>query len=164
VEVGLADDDGARVAQLLHHERVATGLETGQRERAGGRRHIRRRVIVLHDDRDAVQRSADPAGAALGVERVSLFQCVWIQRDHRVQARTILVVRLDAREVLLDKIVRGDGADPLRGEQLDNGLLGDIEGGRRSRGRQRTDQTDLRSLCSEGRGSEQHREGCPHQH
>ena len=95
-----------------------------------------------------MQRSADPAGAALGVERVSLFQRLWIQRDHRGQARTVLVVRLDAREVLLDKIVRGDGPDPLRAQQLDNGLLGDVEGGRRSRGRQRTDQTDLRP-CGE---------------
>ena len=109
-----------------------------------------------------MQRSADPAGAALGVERVSLFHCFWIQRDHRGQARTVPVVRLDAREVLLDKIVRADGPDPLRGEQLDNGLLSDVEAGRRSRGGQRTDQTDLRTLCSEGLGSEQNREECPH--
>ena len=109
-----------------------------------------------------MQRSANPAGAALGVEGVSLLERFWIQGDHRVEARTVLVVRLDTREVLLDKVVRGDGPDSLRGEQLDDALLGDVEGGAWSRGRQRTDQTDLRRLCRDRRGSEQHREECSH--
>src|SRR6185295_7997535 len=118
----------------------------------GGRRHVDRRVIVLDDDRDAVQRPADAAGATLGVEGTGLFERLWIERDHRVEARPFVVVRLDAGEVLLDEVVRRHRTDPLRGEQLEDRLLADVEGGRGRGRRQRRDQADLRRLRGNERG------------
>ena len=144
---------GARVAQLLHtmdaSRRVSKPASASESRRSSA---CRRRVIVLHDDGDAdAKRVRAPAGAALGVG-VSLFHAFGFSATIAGQARPISVVRLVMRaRVSLDKIVRRNGPDPLRGEQLDNGLLGDVEG-RRSRGRQRTDRPDGRSLCREGCG------------
>src|SRR5207237_3005167 len=64
VQVRLPDDHGAGVTQLPDLERVAFGRETRQGDRSAGRRQIARVVIVLDDDRNAVQRSANATGGA----------------------------------------------------------------------------------------------------
>ena len=110
VQVRLADDDRAGVAQLRHHERVAAGREAGERDRSAGRRHVRGRVVVLDDNRDAVQRPARAARGALAVERVGLVERVRVERDHRVERRPGVVVGADARQVGFDEVARCHGA------------------------------------------------------
>ena len=63
-EVRLAEDDRARRAQPLDDERVARRARPVERERAGGGGHAVRGVdVVLHEHRDAVQRTAHLARA-----------------------------------------------------------------------------------------------------
>ena len=45
----------------------------------------------------------DPPGSSLGVEFFRRVTASRIERDHRVEGRTLLVVRLDAREIDLDE-------------------------------------------------------------
>ena len=106
VQVGFPDDHGAGIAQLFHHERVASGLKALQRERTAGCRHVGRRVVVFDGDGDPVQRPADAARAPLRVERIGDLERPWIERDERVQLGPLLIVGLDPREVLLDDLPR----------------------------------------------------------
>jgi hypothetical protein len=52
--------------------------DVGQRQRAGGVRHRGGVDVVLQQHRDAVQRAAQLAGLALGIERVGVAQRVGI--------------------------------------------------------------------------------------
>jgi len=131
VQVRLPDDDGAGVAQLFHHERVTSGLEAIERQRPARGRHVGGRVIVLDHDGDAVERTADVTRAPLGVERGRRVERVGVQRDERVDARPVLVIGLDASEILLDELAR---RRPVRFHlilQVEDRLLDDIEPGRR---------------------------------
>ena len=76
VQVGLADDDRAGVAQLPHLKPVALGHRALERGRAGGRRRIGRVVVVFQDDRNAVERTAGAARRALPIQRCGLRQRV----------------------------------------------------------------------------------------
>ena len=68
-EVGLAEDDGAGGAQARGDGGVLVRRVADQRQRAGGGRHAVGGVdVVLEQDRDAVQRPAHVAVAALAVE------------------------------------------------------------------------------------------------
>jgi hypothetical protein len=64
VHVGLAQDHGARGAQLLHDGRIGGRHETPERRRAGGGWQSGDVDVVLHDDGHALQRQAGPGGAA----------------------------------------------------------------------------------------------------
>ena len=70
VQVGLADDDRACVAQLLHLKRVAAGHEAGQRQRSARGRQVDGFEVVLHDNRNPVERAAQAPRGALLVEGV----------------------------------------------------------------------------------------------
>ena len=85
-QVGLAEDDGAGVAQARHDERILWRSGADQRERSGRRHHaVCGGDVVLDDDRDAVQRAARAAGLALRVELVRNRQRVGIDLDEAVE-------------------------------------------------------------------------------
>ena len=94
VIAGLGDDDRAGVAQVLRQRRLVRRHESGERQRAAGRRHVGRVDVVLERDRDAVQRTAHFARRALAVALVGLLERARVDRDRRVQP--VLVDR-DAR-------------------------------------------------------------------
>ena len=73
----------------------------GQRERAGGVHHAGDVDVVLDQDRDAVQRAADLAGLALGVERVGVGERRRVDLDDRIQRRPGIVDLRDAIEIRL---------------------------------------------------------------
>ena len=104
--VGLAQNDGAGGAQALGHEGIARrdGALERQRSRRGGHAVVGIE-IVLERDRDAVERSAESASAALRVEFIGDFERVRVDLDHRAQFGALPVHRFDALDVGL-----GDGA------------------------------------------------------
>ena len=57
---------------------------------AGGRRHLRGVVVVFQDDRNAVE-GPRAARRALAVERLRLVERLRVDRDDRVQRRTLMV-------------------------------------------------------------------------
>ena len=65
--------------------------------------HRRRVDVVLERDRDAVQRAVDASARALAVQRVGDRERVRVHRDDRVE---LVLVRRDAREVLLHDLAR----------------------------------------------------------
>ena len=70
-EVRLAENHGAGVAQALDDVGVLLGDGADQGERARRRLHaVRRADVVLDQDRDPVERAAQLAGLALGIEAV----------------------------------------------------------------------------------------------
>ena len=101
-QVRLSEDDSARLAQSRDDERVDRGDGAVERERPGGGGHpARDGDVVLHQDRNAVQRSPDLARLALGIERGGLGARVGVGLDHRPERGSLPVDRRDAREVLL---------------------------------------------------------------
>ena len=95
-EVGLAEDHRAGLAQPGDVEGVGARAMGGQCKRAGGIDHRHRVDVVLEQDREAVQRAAQLAGAAFGVQRVGFLQRRGIGFDHRVEPRAGIVDRGDA--------------------------------------------------------------------
>ena len=106
----LAENHRARIAQLLDLKRVRRRLQRREAKRAAGGRHVGGVVVVLDQDRDAVQRPAHFLVGALAIQRVGFFARARVDHHDRVQPRPRLVVGLDARQVRLDQPARRDAA------------------------------------------------------
>ena len=90
-------------------------------------RHLDRLVVVLDEDRNAVQRSARAPRRALGVERVGRLARARIDGDDRVQRRPLLVVGVDARQIEVDELPRRHLSRLHRALQLLDRLLRHVE-------------------------------------
>ena len=87
-QVRLAEHDGPGRPQAGHDRRVARHPAADQRERARGRLHrVVGRDVVLEQDRDAVQRTAAPAGPSLGVTPRGDLEGGRVGLDDRVEQR-----------------------------------------------------------------------------
>ncbi|KAF1858362.1 hypothetical protein Lal_00014868 [Lupinus albus] len=99
-EVGLAEQDGARLAQAGDERRFVRRHEVRQRERAGrGGAAVRREHVVLHEIRHTVQWAAPPSRRQL---RVGMAGRVQGQRRHAtdaVQAVRAAVLAFDAVQI-----------------------------------------------------------------
>jgi hypothetical protein len=84
--------------------------------------------VVLHRDRDAVQRPAQPACRALAVEFIGEFERACVHGQRRVDA--VFVLR-DAREVLRHQLARGDAPVAQRRLQVPETRLDHRERARR---------------------------------
>src|SRR5690606_34682804 len=114
--------------QLADLERVVRRDGACERERAGGRRQVVRVVVVLDDDRNAVQRAGQPAGAReQRVQRVGDGARRRVHGHDRVERGAALVERLDALEVQVHEPARGQTAVQERGVDLRDGGLFDLE-------------------------------------
>ena len=108
--VGLRQQDRSGFSQLLRDERVPRGNRALQRQRARGGGHPIVRVdVVLERDGDAVQRAADLAGLAFGIELVGDLEGLGVGLDDCPQLRSLAVQGLDSRQVQL-----GDGSRGAR--------------------------------------------------
>ena len=98
--------------------------------------------VVLDQHRDAVQRSAHPAALALGVERRRRsVSASGLSLDHAVQRRPAAIDRLDAAQIALRHLDRGDMPRSHQRLQITNRVLGcgsNIYARRRSAGTRRT--------------------------
>ena len=162
--VALRQHDGARFPELLDLKGVGLRHHALQRQRPRRGRHVRRLVVVLHDQRHAVQRAGGTRLREPGVERVGDLQRVGVGDDDRVQGRALPVVRLDAVEVHLDQPATRQR--PRLERRMDVGdrrflVAEEIEGARVDRrGEQKTDQrshpqspTNRHVAASSSRGS-----------
>jgi hypothetical protein len=98
-------DDGARRPQLLHHERIVGRDGSFEQHGAAGGRQIERVVVVLQHDGDAVERRARTFRLALGVERARGLERFRIQRNDRVQRRTLAIVGLNSSQTALHQLL-----------------------------------------------------------
>jgi hypothetical protein len=116
MEVGLAEDDGAGLPKASNDERVFSRYERCQSQGRAGRRHVRRVVVVLEDDGNAVQRSAHLSGAPLCIHGPRVTFRRWVDADHRVERRSALVVGGDAGEVGARQVERAERPRTCRAE------------------------------------------------
>ena len=122
-QVHLGQDDGARVPQLLHDERIVGRDRALEEHRPAGGRHVGGVDVVLEHDRDAVQRRARALGLPLGVERAGRLERLRVERHHRVNRWALAVVRLDAGQEALHQLLRGQGAGGEGRVQVGDGRL-----------------------------------------
>ena len=123
MQVGLADEYGAGLTETPYLVSIVFRYKTGHCNGACGRRHVLCVVIVLEQDRDAVQWTSYIAGGTFAVERRSFLDRTRIDVDHRVELRTAVVECFDARQVLPDKLLRGGFTTRHRGLYFRNRSL-----------------------------------------
>src|SRR5215213_5249460 len=115
-ERDFAQNNGPRILQLPHNEGVALRAKIREQYRAKGGRHSRGVNLVLEEDRYAVEGPDEaPRGLRLRVKCVRLLEYVGIQRKHRVEGRTLLVIGINAIEVHPDQSPHGQPAVPVSG-------------------------------------------------
>jgi hypothetical protein len=142
-QVDLGEDDRARVAKFPDDKGVGRWDRAVEQLRAAGRREIVGIEVVLQDDRNAVQRPTDFAGAALGIERAGFGEGVRVERNDRVDSRALFVVGGYPGEIPLREHLRGERAF----------VEGDIEVGDRG-----IRQIHRRTRLRQGGGAENSRE------
>src|SRR5207247_10402358 len=101
-------------------------------------------VVVLENDRDAVQRPAYPPGLSLGVQRRGVLPGGRVEPDNGVERRRLVVVGRDPGEVRVDEPDRRRAPGPERRLEISNARL-----------------VDRVALGDEPAGKEEEREG-PH--
>ncbi len=84
--VRLGQDDGARGFDLRHLKRVLVRDEAGERQRSVGALQADGLEVVLHDHRDAVQRSGQSALRESTVELIGLPRRLGVGHDDGVDA------------------------------------------------------------------------------
>ena len=109
-QVDLGENDGAGVAQFFYQKSILRRDRAPQHEGARGGRQIRGVVVVFQYHRNAVQRTARSFRSALGIERTRRVERRGIQCDDGVDRRPLLVVGLDARQVELGELFRGQAS------------------------------------------------------
>jgi hypothetical protein len=77
-------------------------LQSSERERAAGRRHIARLNVVLERNRNPVQRSAHASRRALAIPFVGFLERARVHVNDGVEP---IFVQRDARERLLHELV-----------------------------------------------------------
>ena len=109
------------------------GDEPVERQRSVRALQTDRLEVVLHDHRDAVQRAREASLRDATIEIVGLLQRLGVGHDDGVDRRAVLVVRLDAPEILLHERPAGDAAGLERILDLRDGRLLHTEGRQRLR-------------------------------
>ena len=154
-QVGLGQDDRARLAQLAHLVGVVGRNRAAEGEGSVGGGQVVGVVVVLHDHGDAVQRTGEAGLREGGIQLAGPPQRVLAHGDDRVQVGSLLVVRLDAVEVAPHQLLRGEPALLHRLVDVRDGGLFDLEGGR-ARGGEEEEGKNAHHLPqnrSEGSGS-----------
>ena len=124
---GLGQHDGARFLELLHHPAVPVGvvvLEQHRTQGGGGALDVR---LVLDDHRDAVERPGLPGLLVRRVHAVRLLQRRRIHRDDGVDPGTAPVKPLDAVDIHLRQLPRGEATRGIGGVDVGDGGLGQRE-------------------------------------
>src|SRR5690348_7905639 len=101
--VGFGEYDRACLADAPYQKGIFIGYETLKGKRPGCRRQVDRLEVVFDDHRNTVQWSGDPFSTKAYVERVRNAQRRGIDDHDRIEGGSILVVGIDAPEVLLDE-------------------------------------------------------------
>ena len=120
----LAEDDSAGFAQPFDRKRVPGRPVILEYLRPQRRRHSGRVDLVLHQDGNAVQRPNRTRSLIGRIEPIGVLQCMVIERDDRIDGRTLLVVSSDAIEIGLDQPARRESGFERSMDILDRRLHG----------------------------------------
>jgi hypothetical protein len=143
----LGEDHGTGLAQLRGQRRLVGWHQALERHRPAGGRHVAGVDVVLECHRDAVQRPAQLAGRAFGIEPIGLLQRLGVDRQRGVHA---FLVERDPPQVLLHQLARGHAAVGHGLLHLGEARLDHRERRRRRRRRGRTSgQEDGQEQCNE---------------
>ena len=124
----LAEEDRAGGARLGDREAFRSGLVVAKQDRPEGRLHAFDVDLILHDDRNAVQRTYKaPVAFEGGVERRRFVASVWVGGNQRIDRRAFLIVGLDARQIEFDQLTRGQLAAPEGCVHVGNRCLDNVE-------------------------------------
>ena len=108
-EICFAENDGARRAQPFRDEGIARGDGTGERKRARGGQHPAGGFDIVFDQYgNAVQRPARAFRGALAIQRFGNRERFRIQLDDGVDARSLLIESIDARQIPFGHRARGE--------------------------------------------------------
>ena len=125
--VGFGEDEGAGVLDVLHLKSVLIGNEFREGERAVGGPEALGFEIILDDHRDAVERAGQAGLCEAAVQIVGLLFDVGVDQDDGVDRRAILIVGVDALQVLRDESAAGEFAGLHRVVDLRDSSLLDFE-------------------------------------
>ena len=89
MQVRFGDDHRTRFAKLANLECIDRRRKTKQSDRPGRGRHVLGGVVILHDHRNPVERTPRPFFRPLLIQSFSLLDRIRIDRDNRVQPRTL---------------------------------------------------------------------------
>ena len=122
-QVGLAQDDRARVPQLLHQEGVAVGLPILERVGAGGGVHaVAGGDVVLEQHGDAVHVPAHLARGPFRIQLAGDVERLRVELHHRIQL--VDIVALDPVDVVGDEFRGGQFAAGHRLLHVEEGGVG----------------------------------------
>ena len=106
--VRLSQHHRARVAQSAHDEGVGRSGRALQRQGPGRGGHVGRVVIVLDDDRHAMQRPQALGALRFLIERVGGRERARVDRHDRVEGRPLPVIGFDAVDIRLHQLPAGE--------------------------------------------------------
>ncbi len=109
-QVGLAEHDRAGVAKFPDDEGVGRWNRAFEQLRAAGGGQVGGVEVVLQDDWNAVQRAANLAGVALGVQGASLAESFRVERYDRVDVRASFVIGGNPGEIHFRECLRRERA------------------------------------------------------
>ena len=128
MQVGLGQNESTRFAQLLGHKGVLIRHPALQRNAAGGGGHIGGIKVILQHHRDTVQRAAQRVVLFyIGVKGICLLQRLGVYTDDGIDGRALVVIRLDARDVILAQLAAGQGSVQIGGLHLGHGGLHNVK-------------------------------------
>src|SRR5262249_48261196 len=106
--VGLANDDRSCRAQFLDDRGVPVWREPLEQNRAVSRWHVAGLHLILHQDRNAVQRADKSGRAGCSVQPFGFVERIFIDSLHRIELRPGLIICLNALEVVTYQVSAGD--------------------------------------------------------
>ena len=129
--VGFREHDRAGLFHAPDEERVLVRDEPLERERPGRALQADGFEVVLHDHRNAVQRTGQTVLDEPSIEIVGLLLRVGVRDDDRVERGAVLVVGVDSPQVGVHERATGQAAALHGRVNLRDRRLVDLEGGRR---------------------------------
>ena len=122
MQVGLGQNESARFAQLLGHKGILIRHPALQGDAAGGGGHIGGIKVILQHHRDTMQRAAQRVVLFyIGVKGIRLLQRLGVYTDDGIDGRALVVIRLDACEIILAQLAAGQRSVQVGGVDLRHG-------------------------------------------
>ena len=126
-EGGLGQHDGAGLLELLHHPAVTVRVVVLEDQGAQGGGSPLQVGLVLDEDRDSVERAYLARGLEGRIQTVRFVEGRRVHRDDGVDSGAASVIGLDAVDVHLHQLARGEASVGIRGVDVVNGGFGQRE-------------------------------------
>ena len=101
-------DDRSGFFQLLRDKGILVRVVVLEEDRAQRGWHSPGVNLILENDRNTVKWTGQTGGFECGIESVGFFESLRIDRNDRIDRWSLLVICLDAIQVELNQLVRGE--------------------------------------------------------